>query len=234
MSVGVVAAILWKVCVCCVFIWDKVNTLWLYDDSCVCVCVCVFVCLCMHVCLCVLACIPCMYAYMYLFVPCAYVFLYHAPLRRVGHFCMWPLVTVQNTRQLSCSYLAGVYEVGVHIADVSYFVKEKTKLDEVASSRATSVYLVQKVRKLPPPPKKNTYPQFSILSTQETPKVLHLLIPSFPSVVALGLFFMFVTLTTMWGCSRVCGASESACHWGRFDSLVQLGICPLESTFSAD
>ena len=38
--------------------------------------------------------------------------------------------------------------MGVHIADVSYFVKEKTKLDEVANSRATSVYLVQKVSKL--------------------------------------------------------------------------------------
>ena len=35
--------------------------------------------------------------------------------------------------------------MGVHIADVSYFVKENTRLDDVASSRATSVYLVQKV-----------------------------------------------------------------------------------------
>ena len=39
----------------------------------------------------------------------------------------------------------GVYEVGVHIADVSYFVQPGTSLDEMASRRATSVYLVQKV-----------------------------------------------------------------------------------------
>lgn len=42
--------------------------------------------------------------------------------------------------------LIGVYEVGVHIADVSYFVKAGTALDAIASSRATSVYLVQRVR----------------------------------------------------------------------------------------
>ena len=47
-----------------------------------------------------------------------------------------------------CNNLIGVYEVGVHIADVSYFVNAGTPLDVVASSRATSVYLVQRVRKL--------------------------------------------------------------------------------------
>ena len=46
------------------------------------------------------------------------------------------------------SLCVGVYEVGVHIADVSYFVKEGTALDQVASERATSVYLVQKVSEL--------------------------------------------------------------------------------------
>ena len=39
----------------------------------------------------------------------------------------------------------GSLEIGVHIADVSYFVKECTALDETARSRATSVYLTQKV-----------------------------------------------------------------------------------------
>ena len=34
----------------------------------------------------------------------------------------------------------------MHIADVSYFVKEDTALDRVAGQRATSVYLVQRVR----------------------------------------------------------------------------------------
>lgn len=42
-------------------------------------------------------------------------------------------------------FCADKYEVGVHIADVSYFVKPNTALDEVASRRATSTYLVHKV-----------------------------------------------------------------------------------------
>ncbi|XP_062582698.1 DIS3-like exonuclease 2 [Saccostrea cucullata] len=47
---------------------------------------------------------------------------------------------------LSCEKLPdGNYEVGVHIADVSYFLKEGTLLDKIAGHRATSVYLVQKV-----------------------------------------------------------------------------------------
>ncbi|CAC5419923.1 DIS3L2 [Mytilus coruscus] len=47
---------------------------------------------------------------------------------------------------LSCEKLDdGTYNVGVHIADVSYFLKEDSALDKRASLRATSVYLVQKV-----------------------------------------------------------------------------------------
>ncbi|XP_064598861.1 DIS3-like exonuclease 2 [Liolophura sinensis] len=47
---------------------------------------------------------------------------------------------------LSCEDLGnGLFEVGVHIADVTYFLQEDTDLDELASRRATSVYLVQKV-----------------------------------------------------------------------------------------
>ena len=38
----------------------------------------------------------------------------------------------------------GLYEVGVHIADVSYYVKENTILDKEAYNRATSVYLVDR------------------------------------------------------------------------------------------
>ncbi|KAJ7228625.1 SSD1 protein [Mycena pura] len=38
----------------------------------------------------------------------------------------------------------GTYDVGVHIADVSYFVKPNTALDRDARKRATSVYLVQR------------------------------------------------------------------------------------------
>ncbi|QEE48781.1 ribonuclease R [Flavobacterium alkalisoli] len=39
----------------------------------------------------------------------------------------------------------GNYEVGIHIADVSYYLEEGTLLDEEAYSRATSVYLVDRV-----------------------------------------------------------------------------------------
>uniref|UniRef100_A0A8C6G9I1 RNB domain-containing protein n=1 Tax=Mus spicilegus TaxID=10103 RepID=A0A8C6G9I1_MUSSI len=47
---------------------------------------------------------------------------------------------------LACRRLTdGTFEVGVHIADVSYFVPEGSSLDKVAAERATSVYLVQKV-----------------------------------------------------------------------------------------
>jgi exoribonuclease R len=38
----------------------------------------------------------------------------------------------------------GVFEVGVHIADVSYFVQQGNALDEEAKKRATTTYLVQR------------------------------------------------------------------------------------------
>ncbi|HEY5687442.1 MAG TPA: RNB domain-containing ribonuclease, partial [Yeosuana sp.] len=39
----------------------------------------------------------------------------------------------------------GLYEIGIHIADVSHYLKENTILDEEAYERATSVYLVDRV-----------------------------------------------------------------------------------------
>ena len=39
----------------------------------------------------------------------------------------------------------GNYEIGIHIADVSHYVQEKTILEEEAYERATSVYLVDRV-----------------------------------------------------------------------------------------
>lgn len=39
----------------------------------------------------------------------------------------------------------GNYEIGIHIADVSHYVKPKTELDKEAYERATSVYLVDRV-----------------------------------------------------------------------------------------
>lgn len=38
----------------------------------------------------------------------------------------------------------GNFLVGVHIADVSHFVRESSELDNVASKRGTTVYLVEK------------------------------------------------------------------------------------------
>nr|CDS19954.1 Ribonuclease II R [Echinococcus granulosus] len=38
-----------------------------------------------------------------------------------------------------------VFEVGVHIADVSFFVRPMTPLDQEAANRTTSIYLVQRV-----------------------------------------------------------------------------------------
>lgn len=38
----------------------------------------------------------------------------------------------------------GNYEVGVHIADVTHFIRPGTALDKEAASRATTVYLVDK------------------------------------------------------------------------------------------
>ena len=43
------------------------------------------------------------------------------------------------------SYSVAVYKIGVHIADVSYYVKPGTKTDDDAYQRGTSVYLVDRV-----------------------------------------------------------------------------------------
>jgi hypothetical protein len=72
--------------------------------------------------------------------------------------CLLFLGIVSKTPHLSTLLLSlDVYEVGVHIADVSYFVQAGSALDEVASQRATSVYLVQKVGRPPLPHKASQF-----------------------------------------------------------------------------
>ncbi|XP_028365380.1 DIS3-like exonuclease 2 isoform X2 [Phyllostomus discolor] len=68
-------------------------------------------------------------------------------LRKDCIFTIDPSTARDLDDALSCKPLADgdAYEVGVHIADVSYFVPEGSELDKVAAQRATSVYLVQKV-----------------------------------------------------------------------------------------
>ena len=67
-------------------------------------------------------------------------------LRQHCIFTIDPATARDLDDALSCEKLDdGTYNVGVHIADVSYFLKEYTALDKTARFRATSVYLVQKV-----------------------------------------------------------------------------------------
>ncbi|CAL8326820.1 unnamed protein product [Arctogadus glacialis] len=67
-------------------------------------------------------------------------------LREECIFTIDPATARDLDDALSCKQLTdGNFEVGVHIADVSYFVEEGNALDAIASQRATSVYMVQKV-----------------------------------------------------------------------------------------
>uniref|UniRef100_A0A671Q9D7 DIS3-like exonuclease 2 n=1 Tax=Sinocyclocheilus anshuiensis TaxID=1608454 RepID=A0A671Q9D7_9TELE len=67
-------------------------------------------------------------------------------LRKECVFTIDPATARDLDDALSCKQLSdGNFEVGVHIADVSYFVEDGSVLDQIAGKRATSVYLVQKV-----------------------------------------------------------------------------------------
>ena len=65
--------------------------------------------------------------------------------RKVPTFTIDPADAKDFDDALSCRPMKnGNYEVGVHIADVSHYVKPGTALDRAAYERATSVYLVDR------------------------------------------------------------------------------------------
>ena len=66
-------------------------------------------------------------------------------MRNVTTFTIDPKDAKDFDDALSLQDLGGgMYEVGIHIADVSHFVREKTALDKEALKRALSVYLVDR------------------------------------------------------------------------------------------
>ena len=66
-------------------------------------------------------------------------------MRDVTTFTIDPLDAKDFDDALSLKYLEnGDYEIGIHIADVSHYVKPGTILDDEALHRATSVYLVDR------------------------------------------------------------------------------------------
>ncbi|KAF9982896.1 hypothetical protein BGZ75_005650 [Mortierella antarctica] len=66
-------------------------------------------------------------------------------LRQSCTFTIDPATAKDLDDAVSCIPLGnGVFEIGVHIADVSHFIKVGSALDREAKSRATTVYLVQK------------------------------------------------------------------------------------------
>ena len=65
--------------------------------------------------------------------------------RQTSTFTIDPADAKDFDDALSFKKLAdGDYEIGIHIADVSHFVIEKTKLDQEALKRGTSIYLVDR------------------------------------------------------------------------------------------
>jgi exoribonuclease R len=66
-------------------------------------------------------------------------------LRKERIFTIDPATAKDMDDAVSCQRLPdGTYRVGVHIADVTYFVKADTPLDEDAKKRATTVYMVHR------------------------------------------------------------------------------------------
>lgn len=65
-------------------------------------------------------------------------------MRDVLTFTIDPATAKDFDDALSVQWVDGVIEVGVHIADVSHYVRPDTELDKEAYARGTSVYLVDR------------------------------------------------------------------------------------------
>lgn len=67
-------------------------------------------------------------------------------LRKECIFTIDPLTARDLDDAVSCKELPnGNYEIGVHISDVTFYLKENTPLNEIVSERATSTYMVESV-----------------------------------------------------------------------------------------
>lgn len=73
-------------------------------------------------------------------------FSYRQDLRKKCIFSIDPETARDLDDALSCEVLPnGNLEIGVHISDVTYFLKENSELDDIVKQKATSVYLVDTV-----------------------------------------------------------------------------------------
>ena len=80
-------------------------------------------------------------------------FKYREDLRKKCIFSIDPETARDLDDALSCEVLpSGNLEVGVHISDVSYFLKENSELDEIVKEKATTIYLVDQVYHMLPVP----------------------------------------------------------------------------------
>lgn len=80
-------------------------------------------------------------------------FSYRQDLRKKCIFSIDPETARDLDDALSCEVLPnGNLEVGVHISDVSYFLKENCELDEIVKEKATTIYLVDAVYHMLPVP----------------------------------------------------------------------------------
>lgn len=65
-------------------------------------------------------------------------------MREVLTFTIDPADAKDFDDALSVQWIDGILEVGIHIADVSYYLRPDTELDKEAYARGTSVYLVDR------------------------------------------------------------------------------------------